>query len=173
MVGMTENQTGFAQAWEELKAGGAGLLGKQPVAFVPVGVRSDVSEAGPLYHGTKASLRVGDLIQPGFASNYGQGVRANFVYLTAFLDGAVLAAEMATGDGEPHVYEVEPTGPIDDDPNLTDQKFPGNPTRSYRTRAPLRVTREVTDWQGHSPEMLAKRRANMEEAKRAGIEAIN
>jgi len=171
---MAEDQTGFARAWAELKAGGEELLGVEPAPFTPVGVRSDVQdEAGPLYHGTKAALAPGDLIEPGFASNYGQSVIANFVYVTAFLDGAVLAAEMATGDGAPHVYVVQPTGSIDDDPNLTDQKFPGNPTRSYRTRAPLRVTSEVTGWQPHSPEMLAKRRASMDAARQAGIEAIN
>ncbi|MCL2736883.1 MAG: NAD(+)--rifampin ADP-ribosyltransferase [Propionibacteriaceae bacterium] len=170
---MPEDHTGFSKAWEELKAGGEGLLGKVPAPFTPVGVRYDVQDEGPLYHGTKATLDVGDLIEPGFSSNYGQGVVANFVYLTAFQDAAVLAAEMAVGEGAPHVYIVEPTGPMDDDPNLTDQKFPGNPTRSYRTRAPLRVTGEVTDWQPHSPEMLKKRRESMAKAKEAGIEAIN
>jgi len=174
MVVMPDDQTGFSKAWEELKAGGDGLLGVEPEPFTPVGVRSDVQdEAGPLYHGTKAALGIGDLIEPGFESNYGRGVTANYVYVTAFQDGAVLAAEMATGDGAPHVYIVQPTGPIDDDPNLTDQKFPGNPTRSYRTRAPLRVTGEVTGWQPHSPEMLAKRRESMAKARQAGIEAIN
>ncbi|MCL2653648.1 MAG: NAD(+)--rifampin ADP-ribosyltransferase [Propionibacteriaceae bacterium] len=171
---MADDQTGFARAWDELKASGEGLLGKQPAPFTPLGVRGDVQdEAGPLYHGTKAALAIDDLIEPGFASNYGQGALANFVYVTAFMDGAVLAAEMATGDGQPHVYVVEPTGPIDDDPNLTDQKFPGNPTRSYRTREPLRVTGEATGWQPHAPAVLQQMRDNMDKAKQAGIEAIN
>jgi len=145
----------------------------QPSPFEPVGVRTDVKESGTLYHGTKADLSIGDAIRPGFSSNYGQGDQANFVYLTAMLDGAVLAAELAAGNGKAHVYAVEQTGPIDDDPNLTDQKFPGNPTRSYRTRLPLRVVGEVTDWQGHSQLMLDRMREKMAEAKLLGIEADN
>ena len=170
---MATDQTGFDRAWERLTADGQGLLGQQPAAFVPVGVRTDVHETGPLYHGTKANLEVGDLIETGFASNYGQARRASFVYLTGFLDGAILAAELAVGSGSGRVYVVEPTGPVDDDPNVTDQKFPGNPTRSYRTRSPLRVVGEVTGWQGHSQAMLDQMRENMDKARQQGIEAID
>ncbi|MCL1847942.1 MAG: NAD(+)--rifampin ADP-ribosyltransferase [Coriobacteriia bacterium] len=141
--------------------------------FTPVGIRTDVKETGPLYHGTKAEFTVGSLIQTGFNMNYDEDTKANFVYLTALIDVAVLAAEMASGEGEARVYIVEPTGSIDDDPNVTDMKFPGNPTRSYRTREPLRVIAEVTDWEGHSPEALAKMRKNMERAKQLGLEVIN
>jgi hypothetical protein len=111
-------------------------------------------DEGPYFHGTKADLRVGDLITPGFRSNYRPEVVMNHVYFTALRDGAGLAAELAAGDGEPRVYVVEPTGPFEDDPNVTDRKFPGNPTRSYRSRHPLRIVAEVTDWKRLTPEAL-------------------
>src|SRR5580658_8467861 len=103
--------------------------------------------APPLYHGTKADLKPGDLIGPGFRSNYGKGKKAAYVYLSATLDAAAWGAELALGEGPGRIYIVEPTGPFEDDPNLTDKKFPGNPTKSYRSRNPLRITGEVTDWQ--------------------------
>src|SRR5215471_20119436 len=112
---------------------------------------SDVLDPGPFFHGTKADLRVGDLLTSGFPSNYKPEVRMNHIYFTALRDGAGLAAELAPGDAAPRVYLVEPTGPFEDDPNVTDKKFPGNPTRSYRSRAPLRVVGEVADWTSHDP----------------------
>lgn len=124
------------------------------------------------YHGTKADLKPGDLIAPGFNSNFGARRKALFVYLTATLDAATWGAELAVGEGAGRIYVVEPTGPIEDDPNLTDKKFPGNPTKSYRSRHPLRVTGEVTDWQGHAPEQLQAMRENLERLKQLGIEAI-
>ena len=126
-----------------------------------------------LYHGTKAGLKPGDLIEPGYSSNFGKRKRASFVYLTGTLDAATWGAELALGEGPGRIYTVEPTGPIEDDPNLTDKKFPGNPTKSYRTREPLRVTGELTDWQGHSPAVLKAMKDRLEEAKRLGIEAID
>jgi rifampin ADP-ribosylating transferase len=125
------------------------------------------------YHGTRADLRPGDLIDPGYASNYGKRKKASFVYLTATLDAATWGAELALGEGPGRIYVVEPTGPIEDDPNLTDKKFPGNPTKSYRSRAPLRVTGEVTDWQGHSAEALKAMKDNLERLKALGVEAID
>lgn len=125
------------------------------------------------YHGTKANLKEGDLIEPGFNSNYGKGKKASFVYLTATMDAAVWGAELAQGEGVGRIYVVEPTGPIEDDPNLTDKKFPGNPTKSYRTRAPIRVIGEVKDWQGHSPEQLKAMKDHLELLKQQGIEAID
>lgn len=130
-------------------------------------------DPGPFLHGTKATFAPGDLITPGYASNYGERRQANFVYLTATLDAAVWGAELAAGEGRGHVYVVEPTGPIQDDPNLTDTKFPGNPTRSYRSRDPLLVVDEVTDWAGHPPEVLQRMRDHIAELARQGIEAIN
>src|SRR5690606_7840906 len=115
------------------------------------------------YHGTKADLKPGDLIAPGYRSNYGARKKAAYVYLTATLDAATWGAELAVGEGRGRIYIVEPTGPIEDDPNLTDKKYPGNPTKSYRTRDPLRVTGEVTDWQGHPPEQLQAMRDHLEE----------
>jgi hypothetical protein len=111
-------------------------------------------DEGPFFHGTKAALRVGDLLTAGFRSNYRPDVVMNHVYFTALRDGAGLAAELAPGDAPPRVYIVEPTGPFEDDPNVTDKKFPGNPTRSYRSREPLRIIAEVTDWTRQTPEAL-------------------
>ncbi|HSM84143.1 MAG TPA: NAD(+)--rifampin ADP-ribosyltransferase [Nodosilinea sp.] len=124
------------------------------------------------YHGTKADLKPGDLIEPGYSSNYGSRKKAAYVYLTATLDAAIWGAELALGEGPGRIYIVEPTGPIADDPNLTDKKYPGNPTKSYRSREPLRVTGEVADWQGHSPEQLKAMQDNLERLKGLGIEAI-
>jgi len=125
-----------------------------------------------LYHGTKANLKPGDLIEPGFNSNYGKQKKASYVYLTATLEAATWGAELALGEGTGRIYTVEPTGPMEDDPNLTDKKFPGNPTKSYRTQNALRVTGEVTDWQGHSSEQLTIMKDNLERLKQLGIEAI-
>jgi rifampin ADP-ribosylating transferase len=133
---------------------------------------SDDPTAPRFYHGTKADLKPGDLIQPGYNSNFGSRKRAAYVYLTATLNAAIWGAELALGEGRGRIYVVEPTGPIEDDPNLTDKKFPGNPTKSYRTRDPLQVTGEVTEWQGHSPEELEAMKAHLEQLRQLGIEAI-
>jgi len=132
----------------------------------------DDPKAETLYHGTKADLKPGDLIVAGYSSNFGKGKQAAYVYLTATLNAATWGAELALGEGRGRIYIVEPTGPFEDDPNLTDKKFPGNPTRSYRTRAPLRVTGEIMDWPGHSAEELKAMRDHLEELKRQGVEAI-
>ena len=115
---------------------------------------SDILDEGPFFHGTKADLQVGDLLTAGFRSNYRPDVVMNHIYFTALPDGAGLAAELAAGEGAPHVYAVEPTGAFEDDPNVTDKKFPGNPTRSYRSRDPLRIVDEVTDWTRQTPAAL-------------------
>ena len=115
---------------------------------------STALDEGPFFHGTKADLRVGDLLTAGFRSNYRPEVVMNHIYFTAIADGAGLAAELSAGDGEPRVYEVEPTGAFENDPNVTDRKFPGNPTRSYRSTAPLTVVGEVLDWTRLTPEAL-------------------
>ncbi|MBL3550202.1 NAD(+)--rifampin ADP-ribosyltransferase [Chryseobacterium sp. KMC2] len=133
----------------------------------------NISEEAPVYyHGTKADLTTGDLIEVGFSSNYGTGRKAKYIYLTATLEAATWGAELAQGEGKERIYKVEPTGSIEDDPNLTDKKFPGNPTKSYRSQHPLRVIGEVTDWKGHSQEQLAHMKKHLEELKRQGIEAI-
>lgn len=133
---------------------------------------SDAAEGTRYYHGTKADLAVGELIVAGRVSNYGSRRVSKFVYLTETLDAAIWGAELAVGEGRGRVYVVEPTGPFEDDPNLTDKKFPGNPTRSYRTRDPLRVVGEVVDWVGHSEEQLGAMRAGLERLRAMGVEAI-
>lgn len=110
--------------------------------------------AQSFFHGTKANLKAGDLIAPGFASNYGKRTAAPHVYLSATLDAAIWGAELAVGDGRGRIYVVEPTGAVEDDPDLTDQRFPGNPTKSYRTSESLRVIGEVIEWTGHSPDQI-------------------
>jgi rifampin ADP-ribosylating transferase len=124
------------------------------------------------YHGTKADLKVGDLVEPGYVSNYGKRKQAVFVYLTATLDAAIWGAELAIGAGQGRIYIVEPTGPIEDDPNLTDKKFPGNPTKSYRSRDAFRIIGEVADWKGHSPDQLKEMHDRLEHLRQQGIEAI-
>ena len=115
---------------------------------------SEALDDGPFFHGTKADLRAGDLLRAGFRSNYRPEIVMNHIYFTALPNGAGLAAELAPGDAEPRVYEVMPTGSFENDPNVTDKKFPGNPTRSYRSDAPLTVIREVTDWTRLTPDEL-------------------
>lgn len=124
------------------------------------------------YHGTKADLKIGDLISPGFNSNFGKRKAASYVYLTATLDAAIWGAELALGDGPERIYIVEPTGTYEDDPNLTDKKYPGNPTKSYRTPDPLRVIGEIAEWQGHAPEQLQAMKDHLKKLKELGIEAI-
>jgi len=125
------------------------------------------------YHGTCADLAPGDLVEPGYTSNFGSRRKANHVYLTATVDAAVWGAELAIGDGPGRIYIVEPTGPIEDDPNLTDKKFPGNPTKSYRSRHPLLVTGELDGWEGHAPDVLQAMKDMVERARQSGIEAID
>jgi rifampin ADP-ribosylating transferase len=114
----------------------------------------DPSDNGPFYHGTKADLQIGDLLTPGGSSNYTPDLIMNHIYFTALQNGAGLAVGLAKGDGRERVYVVEPTGSFENDPNVTDKKFPGNPTRSYRSSAPLKIVGEVTDWARQSPEDL-------------------
>ena len=133
---------------------------------------TDISGKPGYLHGTKADLRPGDLIEAGRSSNYGERKNAAFVYLTGTLHAATGGAELAIGDGPGRIYIVEPTGPVEDDPNLTNKKFPGNPTRSFRTRAPLRVTGEITDWQGHAPEQLQAMKDGLARLAAQGVEAI-
>lgn len=138
-----------------------------------VSASADDLNSQPLYHGTRADLKPGDLIGPGYASNYGARRMANHVYFSATLDAATWGAELALGEGPGRIYIVEATGTVMDDPNLTDKKFPGNPTRSYRSRDPVRVVGEVTEWQGHSPEALKAMQDNVARARQLGIEAID
>nr|WP_258169782.1 NAD(+)--rifampin ADP-ribosyltransferase [Nostoc sp. 'Peltigera membranacea cyanobiont' N6] len=119
------------------------------------------SDKGPFYHGTKADLQVGDLLTAGGSSNYKLELKMNHIYFTALVNGAGLAAALAKGDNRERVYIVEPTGEFENDPNVTDKKFPGNPTRSYRSQAPLKIVGEVTDWVRQTPEELRKWREKL------------
>ena len=132
----------------------------------------DDPHAQPLYHGTKADLKPGDMIVPGYSSNYGTRKTAAYVYLAATLNAATWGAELAAGEGPGRIYIVKPTGPIEDDPNLTNKRYPGNPTKSYRTRGALEVTGEVTDWQPHAPEELKAMTDHLEQLRQKGVEAI-
>jgi hypothetical protein len=132
--------------------------------------------SGPFFHGTKAVLEIGDELVPGHGSNFQQGRVLHHVYFTSVLETAVWGAELATAlAGLPErgrIYVVEPRGPFEDDPNVTDKRFPGNPTRSYRTRDPLRVVGEVDDWEGHPPEVLQTMLANLERLRAEGRDVI-
>jgi rifampin ADP-ribosylating transferase len=116
--------------------------------------KGDPSDNGPFYHGTKADMQIGDLLTAGRDSNYQTELTMNHIYFTALANGAGLAAALAKGDGRERVYIVEPTGSFENDPNVTDKKFPGNPTRSYRSEAPLKIVGELTDWLKQTPEEL-------------------
>lgn len=125
------------------------------------------------FHGTKAELKPGDLIEPGYNSNYGQRKNAKYIFLTSTLDAAVWGAELSAGEGQERIYLVEPTGEIEDDPDLTDKKFPGNPTKSYRSTQPFRVVGEVSIWQGHSAEQVKVMKDALERLNEQGINSLN
>lgn len=164
-----ELETCSGEPMEQFTSGDAGLLD-----YVGDRTMSDGSlDAGPFFHGTKATLEPGELLAPGRESNFGQRDVANFVYMTATMDAAIWGAELAVGDEPGRIYRVEPTGPFEHDPNLTDTRFRGNRTRSYRTRSPLRIVEEVADWEGHPPEVLQEMRDNIARMKAEGVEAIN
>lgn len=133
----------------------------EPVPF-------EVFEAGVYLHGTKANLAAGELLVPGRESNFEEGRVMNYVYFTATLDAAAWGAELAAGEGRGRIYLVEPQGRFEDDPNVTDKRFPGNPTQSFRSREPLRVVGELVDWVGHSPERLQAMRDGLEALRRQG-----
>lgn len=125
------------------------------------------------FHGTKADLKTGDLIEVGFNSNYGQRKNAKYIFFSATLDAAIWGAELAMGEGRERIYLVEPTGEIEDDPDLTDKKFPGNPTKSYRSTQPFKVVGEVTSWEGHSSEQVTTMKDHLEQLKEQGINSLN
>lgn len=134
---------------------------KEPVPF-------EAYAPGVYLHGTKADLAVGEMLVSGRESNFEKGREMNYVYFTATLDAATLGAELASGEGRGRIYVVEPTGEFEGDPNVTDKKFPGNPTQSFRSREPLRVAGEIVDWVGHSPEKLQAMRDAIQLMLRTG-----
>ncbi|MBE9461654.1 NAD(+)--rifampin ADP-ribosyltransferase [Dyadobacter subterraneus] len=138
---------------------------------------SNASGATPFaqtfFHGTKADLKIGDIINVGFNSNFGKRKIANYIFLTSTLDAAIWGAELAFGEGRERIYLVEATGPIEDDPDLTDRKFPGNPTKSYRSQHPFKVVGEITVWQGHSAEKVKAMIDGLAKLKEQGIDSLN
>ena len=137
----------------------------EPIPFEP-------HESGAYLHGTKADLQVGDFLEPGRESNFASGRTANNIYVTKTLDAAAWGAELAKGEGPGRIYLVEPTGELEADPNVTDKKFPGNPTMSFRSRQPVRVVGELVGWVGHSPEQIQTMRNSLAELARKGLDVI-
>ena len=147
----------IAKCYEDLsEPGKAGENYKLAASF-----KEKPSDKGPFYHGTKADLQVGDLLTAGGNSNYKDALKMNHIYFTALINGAGLAAALAKGDGRERVYVIEPTGSFENDPNVTDKKFPGNPTWSYRSTAPLKIVGEVTEWAKQTPEEIQKWRKKL------------
>lgn len=128
---------------------------------------------GSFFHGTKADLEIGDWIVTGKKKNYGDDRKSQYVYFSGTLDAAIWGAELAEGEGRERIYVVEPAGDFEDDPNVTDKKFPGNPTKSYRSKAPLKIVAEVINWEGHSPEILNTMLENLKKLSEQGIKAID
>jgi hypothetical protein len=141
--------------------------------------RNNQNQNGPTpfaqtyFHGTKAAFKVGDLIQVGFNSNFGQRKSSKYIFLTSTLDAAIWGAELAIGEGNERIYLVEPTGEIENDPDLTDKKFPGNPTKSYRSKHPFKVVGEITIWQGHSPGQVKVMKDALAKLNEQGITSLN
>jgi rifampin ADP-ribosylating transferase len=154
-------------------ARGSNTTSEKGVRMTGEPVQFEVHESGAYLHGTKAVLEVGDLLTPGRGSNFQQGRITNFVYVTQTLDAATWGAELAAGEGRGRIYVVEPTGILEDDPNLTNKKFPGNPTRPFRTREPVRVVGELADWVGHAPEALRAMNEGLARRKAEGLDVID
>ncbi len=125
------------------------------------------------FHGTKAELKIGGLIEASFNSNYGKRKNAKYIFLSATLDASIWGAELSFGEGHERIYLVEPTGEIEDDPDLTDKKFPGNPTKSYRSTQPFKVVGEVTIWQEHTAEQVRAMKDALEKFKEQRINSLN
>lgn len=148
-------------------------MGQQRKKEVKFNGKGATPFAQTYFHGTKADLKIGDLLQAGFNSNYGQHKNAKYIFLSATLDAAIWGAELANGNGKERIYLVEPTGVIEDDPDLTDKKFPGNPTKSFRSTEPFKVVGEVTIWQGHPPEQIKGMKDALERLREQGINSLN
>lgn len=149
---------------------------QDPSGWTPVTYESCAHVVGPFFHGTRSAVPVGTELVPGYGSNYHDGRVSNHIYFSALIETAAWGAELATAlagiEERGYVYVVEPLGPFEDDPNVTDKRFPGNPTRSYRTRSPLRVLAEVPDWPGHDPEVLQAMLDNLARLREQGLDVI-
>lgn len=146
---------------------------EQKKSEIKTGGQGSTPFAQTYFHGTKADLKIGDLIKVGFNSNFGQRQNAKYIFLSATLDAAIWGAELAFGEGQERIYLVEPTGQIENDPDLTDKKFPGNPTMSYRSTEPFRVVGEVTVWQGHTIEQVKAMKDGIAKLLEQGINSLN
>jgi hypothetical protein len=147
-------------------------MSEEDSTHVPVTYTDSEHVEGPFFHGTKSVLEVGDELVPGYGSNFQEGRVSNNIYFTGLVDTAAWGAALAGSGERGHVYVVEPLGPFEDDPNVTDKRFPGNPTRSYRTRHPLRVLREVDDWKGHDPDVLKQMLDHLALLREQGLDVI-
>ncbi len=149
---------------------------QEPSGWTPVTYERCAHVVGPFFHGTRNAVPVGTELVPGFGSNYQDGRVSNHIYFTGLIETAAWGAELATAlagvTERGHVYVVEPLGPFEDDPNVTNKRFPGNPTQSYRTRAGLRVVREVPDWPGHEPEVLLAMLDSLARLREQGLDVI-
>jgi len=171
---MNNQNDDFIKAFEKLRTTGEWIAGFTSEAFTPVGIWKDVKDPGPFYHGTKALFNIGDLIEAGFVSNYNDEMKSNFVYFTSFKDVAIMAAESVADGERGKIYIVEPTGTYDDDPNLTDKKFPGNPTKSYRSKDPLRVVGELIEYENFfTPAALLNIQVRAQKIKEMNLEIVN
>jgi rifampin ADP-ribosylating transferase len=151
-------------------------MGENSNTHTPVSYDSCDSIEGPFYHGTKSALEAGDQLVPGYGSNFQKGRVSNNIYFSALVEPAAWGAELATAlsgsEEQGHIYVVEPMGPFEDDPNLTNKRFPGNPTQSYRTRHPLRVVRELESWEGHDPAVVKDMLDNLARLREQGLDVI-
>jgi rifampin ADP-ribosylating transferase len=153
-------------------------VSEHPSTHTPVTYETCAHVEGPFYHGTKSELEAGTELVPGYGSNFQQGRVSNNIYFTTVVETAAWGAELATalagtGNGERgHIYVVEPMGPFEDDPNVTNKRFPGNPTRSYRTRSALRVVAELESWQGHAPDVLTGMLDRLAQLREQGLDVI-
>ena len=169
----------FIPKWRKLISENKTKIKKYKLAMEQFKDAHEISRQGATpfaqtyFHGTRSDLKIGAFIEVGFNSNYGQRKNAKYIFLSATLDAAIWGAELAFGEERERIYLVEPTGPIEDDPDLTDKKFPGNPTKSYRSTAPFKIVGEVTNWQGHAPEQVKAMKDALEKLKEQGINSLN
>ena len=133
--------------------------------------KNEILDHGPFFHGTKAKLKIGELLKPQYLSNY-QNKKSNHIYFTATLEAAKWGAELAAGDGKERIYIVEPLGDFENDPNLTDKKLPGNPTRSYRSKSPLKVIAELGSWERHADEEINRMLESLKKLREEGRAVI-
>ncbi len=177
LPGRTWSDGGTVSTEEEhTKSIADAIAGADDAEYVPVTFDRCEHVEGPFFHGTKTEFVIGDELAPGHRSNYHDGRIANHVYFAALIEPAVWGAELAValggGTGQAHVYVVEPTGPFEDDPNVTNKRFPGNVTQSYRTRHPMRIVGELAAWESHPPDVLQGMLDNIAKLRADGLDVV-